>query len=108
MTRETQSIPGCTPGTRIALARARSGKADSMKLPMSVCVLGAVSLLTGCAPSTAKEDVSEDQVVSRPTIELALSGDDTSVQAKLFKLLEAFKDDQVLKIGQAVEAPAFF
>jgi hypothetical protein len=76
---------------------------------IAISSIFALSTLVGCAASTpADSDVSADEVTARPPINLTGSTDAGSVQAKLYKLLETFKDDQGLKISVGIESAAFF
>jgi hypothetical protein len=69
--------------------------------------LFAVSFLAGCAAEPGSDEgVDQNDVTSRPTIELASSADPGSIQVKLYTLLSTLKGDASLGIESAIESPA--
>ncbi len=68
-----------------------------------------LSVLAGCAADSSETGESADAVVktARTEIELKSSSDAASLPAKLFALMNTFKDDADLRIGKAIESQAF-
>lgn len=67
----------------------------------SISIVFALSTLVGCAGSvadSAPDAVESDLTASRPDIVTPSSTDPNSVQAKLFTLLQTFKDDAELGV----------
>ena len=67
--------------------------------------IAAAALLVGCAAEQS-DDVAQDDVTSRPRIELKNSNDPKAVQFKLYELLDAFKGERELGIFSAIDSPS--
>jgi hypothetical protein len=73
----------------------------------ALSVVASLSLLVGCAASTASGDDlgdSQDDVTASSKFELKSSSDSDSIQAQLYKLMDAFKGEKALDISKNVVA----
>jgi hypothetical protein len=67
---------------------------------VTLSALAAISLLAGCAASTAENtDQGQDDVTASSKLELASTSDSSSIQAKLYSLLDTFKGEGHLDIS---------